>query len=167
MGHLKKVLSSKTMQEAWRRVFLTTDPFSNPFTRAIDNVLVFYPTVGYHLSEEQYEALLKSRQSENKFYLSEVEWQDDFFSRGAHWLCDSPSYDDYLSIPLMLENAIYSSTSVWGALMSHENHALVGGSKEFIERLRQNYPQWKTDKEKLRMSFLGQDPFVSIITALE
>ncbi len=37
-------------------------------------------------------------------------------------------------MPFVLENAIYSKTGKWGVIISHTEHALIGGEKSFVEK---------------------------------
>ena len=73
--------------------------------------------------------------------ISVVEYAEDFFKQGDHWWCQFPSYEDYLNLPLVLENAIYSIKGNWGIVISHEDHGVVGGTEEFINQVREQYPQ--------------------------
>jgi hypothetical protein len=114
--------------------------------------MIFYPTEGYHLSKTQYEAVISGIKAlgEEGFVLSEIEYDGDFFKRGRHWWCKCPPYDDYASLPLTLENALYSRNSKWGAVISHEDHAVLGGCRTFIDEIRTKYPKAPTDLRRLR-----------------
>jgi hypothetical protein len=47
----------------------------------------------------------------------------------------------------VLENALYSTSGQWGVILSAEDHAVVGGSKEFMTAFKNSYPQWSLDLE--------------------
>lgn len=61
-----------------------------------------------------------------------------------------PSYEDYSQLSLTLENAIYSRDGNWGVLISHEMHALIAGSREFMTALDEQYRGWSNDLRLLR-----------------
>jgi hypothetical protein len=132
----------------FHRVFANTDPFGYPFTSAVDAVLVFYPIEGYWLTRPQYDSVVNAARAlgDSTFYLSLVEHSGDWVARGEHWLCKFPRYEEYRGIEsLVLENALYSSSGRWGVLISHESHALVGGSREFVHHVMTGYPTWQQD----------------------
>lgn len=47
----------------------------------------------------------------------------------------------------MLENAIYSRLGRLGVILSAEDHAVVGGSSEFMAAFRRFYPRWPLDMD--------------------
>ena len=146
------------LRRTWASVFASTDPFTVPFTETIEAYVVFHPTDGYHLTRSQYEVLLAAARDvgDGHFFVSVVEYEPDFISEQDHWRCSFPSYDDYLRLPLVLENAIYSAQSQWGVLVSHEDHALVGGSREFMRHIHDSYPDWREDISRLRSTWVSQ-----------
>ena len=44
---------------------------------------------------------------------------------------------------------MYSMDLSWAAIVSHEEHALVGGSKDFISHVDQIYPAWRNEVTEL------------------
>lgn len=154
-----EIVPAEKLIAAWRRVFLATDPFAWPFTSAVEECKILYPTDGFHLSRSQYSAFINAVKSvgDEGFFLSIVESEDlSFLSRpSGHWWCEFPDYEDYCQINLALENAMFSPSFHWGVLVSHEMHALAGGSAEFMEAFAQNYPNWKEDVQALRLAWLG------------
>jgi hypothetical protein len=154
---IEQVREVGLLQDSWNRIFRTADPFSSPFLPHIRNCLVFHPTNGFHLAQRQYEAVCSAARAsgERGFALSVVEYAGDFFERGDHWRCQLPPYASYTEIPLVLENALYSLDSRWGLLVSHEDHAIVGGDAAFMERLRSEYPGWPVDVTSLRKAWEG------------
>lgn len=142
------------MAEAWRTIFRSIDPFAWPFAEDIKSFRVFYPTDGYHLTKSQLEALLSvlGAEREANFFLSIVESEDlDFLNRSwGHWSCLAPSYQEYSSVSITLENALFSVTGDWGVLVSHEMHALVGGDEQFLQQLDKEYKVFESDARKLR-----------------
>ena len=93
---------------------------------------------------------------DEQFFVSVVEYEPDFILERDHWRCSFPSYEEYVRLPLILENAIYSIESRWGALVSHEDHALVGGSREFMRYIHRSYPDWREDISRLRSTWVNQ-----------
>ncbi len=151
MPGIEKVQDVDQLRERWSSLFISNDPFVYPFVSRIEASSLFYPTEGYRLSREQYLAVTNAARAvgDKGFILSEVEWDEDFFERGKHWFCRFPSYEEYLSVPLGLENAIYSPNFTWGVLISHEDHAVLGGSKTFMDTIYAQYPRKQTDIEQL------------------
>jgi hypothetical protein len=146
------IVDVEPLRRGWRGIFASTDPFDVPFRSDVSACMIFYPTEGYHLTEAQYAAVTgAARQAgETRFVLSVVEYAGDFLQKGDHWACAYPEYQAYASLPLGLENALYSERSRWGVLVSHEGHAMVGGSDDFIRRVRELYPDWQADVARLR-----------------
>ena len=140
------------MRESWERIFSSNDPFCDPFSETVGSRLLFYPTDAYHLTDIQYNAVINTMRAldEEYFYVSVVEWAGDFFKRGTHWWCQRPSYDEYLKLPLILESALYSNSGVFGAIVSHEMHGIIGGNKVFIDTLKREYPTWRNDRERIK-----------------
>ena len=147
------------IRSAWECVFSTNDPFTWPFRHEVEVCRIFYPTDGYHLTEEQYSAATSAVQGvgEVGFLISIVESKGlAFLDRSwGHWSCDLPSYEEYCELPLTLENALYSRNGCWGILISHEMHALIGGSKAFMGVLGDRYQRWRKDLHLLRDAWLG------------
>lgn len=141
------------LKSAFYKVFLSTDPFGEMFQESIKSRLILCPIDGYYLEENQFSALQKVAKAldDDKFYVSEVEAgersfesiqeSDKYLTR--HWECDIPlSFKQYLDIPIILENAIFSVKGNWGILISHEEHAVIGGSIYFIKLFKEFYPAW-------------------------
>lgn len=143
------------LQGDWDQIFASCDPFGIPFTDVISSYLVFYPTSGYHLDAVQYLAIIQAAKilGDEGFWVSEIEWQSIGFAQASHWWCAFPAYSEYEQLPLVLENAVYSPRSSWGVMLSHEDHAIIGGSSQFIEHVKSFYPHWRADLEELRLSW--------------
>lgn len=142
------------IRSAWEHVFRSNDPFAWPFRPEFTVGRIFYPTDGYHLTKPQFMAIggALRRAGERGFFLSAVESEGlSFLERSwGHWACESLSYNDYCQLPLTLENAIYSRAGNWGVLISHEMHALISGSREFMTALARQYRGWSSDLRQLR-----------------
>lgn len=147
------------LRSAWQRVFSTSDAFVWPFNHDVEAFRIFYPTDGYHLTREQYSAMTAAflGTSKGRFFLSIVESEGlSFLDRTwGHWACDVPSYEEYSELPLTLENALYSMDGNWGILVSHEMHALIGGTAPFVAILDEQYQGWANDLRLLREAWLG------------
>jgi len=149
---MKKMIASVESLEiaaAWKGAFRSNDPFSWPFGEDMEMGRIFYPTDSFHLTRPQYSALLASIHGigEAGFYMSVVESEGLVFLERSwgHWTCDMPSYEEYSAIDLCLESALYSRNGNWGILISHEMHAIIGGSKSFIGALDKKYLDWAED----------------------
>jgi len=157
MKKLTDIETIKIFESNFIKVFKNKDPFDDCFTDNIQAKLLLFPTDGYYLQEEQFNVLRQaiSHLGEAGFFISEIE--GDCFSElsssesyeHGHWVGDvSSTFEDYADIPIVLENAVYSSCGNWGVLISHEGHAVLGGRKELIEQVQTLYPQYKTCKQR-------------------
>lgn len=134
------------LQKVFNKVFKINDPFGEMFQDYVKERLILCPTNGYCLDEDQYKALVETVASmgEAKICISEVESEDCFTSmRPNHWVVSTTTqYDGYIRLPLVLENSIYSLDGKWGILISHEEHAVIGGTQEFITKFKETYKSW-------------------------
>ena len=140
---------SSIVKDSWKRIFLKHDPFGDPFRAAIQERMVLFPTYGFYLGMQQYDALIKTLKDlgEKYFFLSITEDGEIESS----WKCYNPLYGEYCEIPHMsLELSIFSEFGSFGIMISHEDHAMIGGTKLFIETFKKYYPFWVTDRDKLR-----------------
>lgn len=157
MKKITGVETKKNLECNFQKVFKNKDPFDNCFTENIQTKQLLFPTEGYYLQREQFDALRKaiSQIGETNFYISEIE--GDSFSDSpssdsyeySHLMGESSStFEDYVNVPIVIENAIYSTYGKWGVIISHEGHAILGGSAELIETFKFLYPQYVTDKQR-------------------
>ncbi len=145
MSKIEPITGKSCIRKSWQRLFKSNDPFSVPFRPEIEACIIFPFTEGCALTLAQYEAIITAARTlgDQGFILSEVEWKGDFFERGKHWWCEFPRHEDYLIQAPILENALYSLHSRWGVLISHEWHAMVGGSETFMMNVDKMYPEWR------------------------
>lgn len=139
------------LKRIYEKVFLNYDPYE-PIVNvhSVSARVVLFPTDSYHLTDSQFRALKASIESreEKRFYTSEIGWAADSFQKGYHYLCFRPSFDNYTSLPIGVENALYGADGAWGLLISDELHALLACDENFLEVFRRNYPQLENDKEE-------------------
>ncbi len=148
MEILKTTEKIASLQKVFNLIFKSKDPFNEIFTENIYDNLLLRPTDGYQLTEEQFKALQKAiQETQNQdVFISITEYRDMFSSDSEHWKIDSNlDYDGYTNLGIFLENAIYSSDGTWGILISHENHAVIGGNPLFIDTFKKYYPSWQND----------------------
>jgi hypothetical protein len=145
------------LKNIFSKIFISNDPFSKVFVSSISNKILLYPTEGYYLSEKQFSALNNTIKQfgETSYYLSEIEGQafkgNDIDSIHPHQHLEldiNTTYADYIEKNIIFENAFYSSSGKWGAIISHEDHAILGGSKEFITIFKKFYSNCKDDQKK-------------------
>ncbi|OMD34715.1 hypothetical protein BSK56_33480 [Paenibacillus borealis] len=157
MKKIAEIEAIKNLERNFVKVFKNNDPFANCFTDNIQAKLLLFPTDGYYLQEEQFYVLRQaiSHFGEDDFFISEIE--GDSFSKSlssgsyehSHWVgATSSTFDDYTDIPIVIENAIYSTCGNWGVIISHEGHAVLGGNAELIEQVQSLYPEHVTCKQK-------------------
>jgi len=154
MDSLSETKDLEAIRSSWIQVFETNEPFQWPFQQHFEAGRLFYPTDGYHLTEEQYRSIVAASRAigEDALVLSIVESENlEFLDRTwGHWAGGIPSYSQYVELPLTLENALYSRNGEWGVLISHEMHALVSGSERFLAALGREYSAWSSDLRLLR-----------------
>ncbi|MEK5236052.1 hypothetical protein NST99_10170 [Paenibacillus sp. FSL L8-0470] len=141
-------------RKAFSLVFKSRNPFEEMFQSRISERLLLYPTCGTYLDDAQFSALMESAKKvgDMQCYISEVEAEPDSFIlpddseiyHPAHWEgpLSSGFYQEYRELTLVLNNAIYSKKGTWGVLISHEDHAVLGGSAIFVNEFKRNYPRW-------------------------
>lgn len=155
MERVQKADDISRLKNAFHCVFSKSDPFSDPFHKTLSERVLIFPTKGYYLQENQFHALMKTI-GESTFFVSESEGDSfnlsqDFHSElsAQHWIAENTvSYEGYQSMPLVVENALYSPQGEWGLQISHEDHAILAGNSLFIDSFKEAYPEWKEDKDK-------------------
>jgi hypothetical protein len=143
------------LKKYYKEIFLNNDPFGKVFNDFIEKKVLLFPTEGFYLSKKQYEILLNTLKIflEQEIYISEIEIGDASFESSEGYSFNhniikvDTSYEDYLKLPIFLENIMYSSSKTWGVIISHENHAVLGGSEELISKFSERY-NCNEDKKK-------------------
>lgn len=150
------------LKDVFYQIFSNNDPFGKMFVSSISNKILLYPTNGYYLSTKQFSILVQAIQifGESSFYLSEVEGEafieDDLCSVHSNKhleLSINTTYGEYESETIIFENAIYSCKGKWGIIISHEDHAVLGGCENFIKIFKKLYPEWEKDQQKFKAAF--------------
>lgn len=132
-----------------RQVFSTDDPFGQPFTANIPARRIIHEYF-YQIESPLLEAIVDAASSigDSGFYFSTL-WRpkDEVTEEAYHWYIPFEEISTYvtgddegLGRSLILENVLYSPQGKWGVMMSHEHHGLLGGSQEFMEKVRQLVP---------------------------
>ena len=145
--------------QAWKEIFVDSDPCKVPFTGQIAQHTVFYPTNRCFLTESQYEAVIQAAKNagDRGFILAVSDWRQQPKNRQKIWWCAFPSYKQYLKLlAVPCEHVLYSVQGSWGILTSDTNHALVGGDTHFIKAIQQAYPAWQQELTALRSTWKGQ-----------
>ncbi len=143
------------IKQIYFKIFLGNNPFENCFSKEIKKVNLLYPVDGYKLTREQYDALIFTISNiyiDEEIFISEIEAEsigEIFRSNNdidkyqfKHWIFDlSTTYDEYVKMDINVENAIYSSQGNWGIIISHEEHAIVGGNSKFFDIFKTKYKE--------------------------
>ncbi len=126
-----------------RTVFASTDPFAARFQEGIDARLILYPTDGYILNSNQFNALQTAAakvHGETRALLTIAEPHLVKPQCSDVWRVSLQSFSMYKHLhniaPISLENCHFSMNGLWGISISQEFHAVVGGSSEFINELQ-------------------------------
>lgn len=150
------------LKESYVRIFTSNNPFENCFSKDIKEINLLFPVDGYKLTKEQYDALLLAIRDiyvDEEMFISEIEAEsiedifrsnnDDFKYILKHWSIDlSTTYDEYAGLDINVENAIYSSKNNWGIIISHEEHAVIGGDAKFLDVFKTKYAKIDDSIEK-------------------
>lgn len=152
MRHLTEDDWSGQYRAAYERVFRSTDPFDAPLRPR--NRAILFP-VAFTLDREQFESLVGAARAVGDEALCVTITEGDSSEQrpdDRHWLVDFWDFTEYQGLPALgaLENAIYSPEGRWGLLISHEQHAVVGGCEAFMEALVGHWP----DSERGMADFL-------------
>ena len=162
---IKNTNIKQEMKTRFKDVFNGIDPFKEIFKDSIQEKLILFPTEGYYLSHKQFEALIRAVEfiGENEIYISEIESENDSFASSQsisesyqckHWIVkDLIDISEYSKILIVVENAIYSSLGNWGLVISHEEHAVLGGTSEFMKKFKDNYDSWEEDIDEFKKSW--------------
>ena len=160
MSSIHRPVDADAVVQAWSSVFTSTDAFAWPFRPGYLG-RIFFRTYGYHLTAEQYAALCAAIRAtgEDGFFMSivEVASMRDRLDPSEHWWCELPDYRAYSAVGLVLENALYSPKGTWGLVVSHELHALVGATPEFVQLLDRSYGTFADDLHALREEWHGNE----------
>ncbi|MFD2115273.1 hypothetical protein ACFSTH_07095 [Paenibacillus yanchengensis] len=157
MKKITEIEAIKNLEGNFIKVFKNKDPFDNCFADNIQAKILLFPTEGYYFQEEQFNVLRQaiSHIGEDVFFISEIEGNcfSEPLSSGSyehgHWVgAISSTFEDYTDIPIVVENAVYSTGGNWGAIISHEGHAVLGGSTELIEQVQSLSPEYVSCKQK-------------------
>lgn len=166
-NRLRSLPEIEEARTAFETVFQTADPFDQPFQAMIKARDLMYP-VGFCLdtSEIRVIASAAAQIGEREAYISITEgYRRTEWVAHDHWRI-SLSEDFYPALlsggfaPIM-ENAIYSVAGSWGILISHEQHAVVGGSREFVTEVNRHLPEprerltnflafWEENRERFK-----------------
>lgn len=149
---LRSVDTLDQIRVAFHLIFNSNDPFGKVFCDSISERLILCPTIGYYLNQHQFEAMIRAVEAvnESRIFLSEIEGKGAFQEQlgeneysGSHFEILIPvNYEEYTNTVLVVENALYSPTGKWGIIISHEEHAVIGGERSFMEKFKQFYPDW-------------------------
>jgi hypothetical protein len=139
-----------------REVFVNDDPFDNTFSPNVAKRLIVY-RCGNYIEPDLIEGLIaaasdlgdthcyltnlfRDGKKPNDYYISLSELQEEYVSSS----CNNVPIEERLDINLWIEYVIYSSQGKWGLMVSHEHHGMLGGSSEFINKIRQSVPNLDT-----------------------
>lgn len=129
---------------AFRNVFASFDPFSEPLRPDLEDRALVFP-IAYRLTEDQFAAVVRAARisGDPGICVSAVEGGEDAdYPFPRHWylqLWETSEYQRLTGIGV-LENAIYSPLGKWGIMVSQSDHAVVGGAKTAVEEILSAFP---------------------------
>lgn len=159
MERLAPEVWNKVYGSAFRAVFQATDPFDAPLTAEMTARGLLYP-VAYLLEPMQFAAVVTAARSvgDECLCLSVTEQFDGVSGTEAvHYIFDYWEGAEYQSLGEVgvLENALYSPSGQWGLLISHEQHAVVGGARMFWDTLVAEFPEIDSSLERFLQTWAG------------
>ena len=175
---IKILEDSNRARLAFHKVFSSTNPFEPAGRVDIPVRAVLFPTDSYHLDHTQFEALTSAAQTA-RFFISEMESIDPFDPHAPwkrkHWECTNLTFEEYSSLVIGVDNALYSENGSWGILLSHELHALLVCDEPFWQVFKDQYPNleqnfeefieyWRGIREDVGTETQWLTPFVSHLT---
>jgi hypothetical protein len=143
-------------------VFANFDSFGKPFQPSIASRLILYP-LAFWLATEELSGLRRAAAQigDDGFYewmcespghneplhgrLSKPEWDRDFDQHPPRYYAVSDDIEP--PSDRFLETAWLSSSGRWGMIISHEDHAVIGGTTDFIDALRKHLPALEIPQE--------------------
>lgn len=178
---IKSIEQIDQARTAFCRLFSSTNPFEPVGRTEYPVRVVIFPSDSYHLEREQFDALIHAARSnqETSFFISEMESSEPFDPNARwkrkHWECTDPTFEEYTSLPLGIENALYSESGLWGVLLSHELHGLLVCSEQFLKAFKTCYSNyaddfqefidyWQRIRDESQTETKWLDPFVAHLT---
>lgn len=145
---IKILQDSNRAKLAFHKLFSSTNPFEPAGRVDLPVRVVLFPTDSYHLDQAQFDALISAAQG-TRFFISEMESIDPFDPHARwkrkHWECTNPTFDEYASLMIGVDNALYSENGSWGVIISHELHALLVCDEQFWRVFGDGYPNCEHD----------------------
>lgn len=134
-----------------RKVFVNDYPFDNTFSFNITERLIVFPC-GNYIEPTLIEGLIAaaSELGEQNCYLTNLFLYED--TTNHYYLSLPELYEEYvnlsckilpeerLDLDCWIEYVIYSEQGTWGLMVSHEHHGMLGGSSQFINKIREFVP---------------------------
>lgn len=131
------------MKRAFHGVFRSTDPFVQPLQPDVVGRAILFPS-WENFRDYEWEAMIIAAASVGDYhaYFSSVEGHLPFNAHlhfrvrlieGSHGAVMERLFG-YGYVPFV-HSALYSPSGTWGALTSHNIHAVVGGPLQFVEEL--------------------------------
>jgi hypothetical protein len=146
------------------RLFKSFNAFDEPFTSAVPNRLLLFPTDGFILTETQFAALaiaaaVVTGESGAICVPTEFLELSNLPSHIEHMELGLTSYSTYVTLrdegPILVENAIVSKSGRWCALVSQESHAIVAGDEAFIRAFQASYADAPHDIDRFVQAWQG------------
>jgi hypothetical protein len=141
------ILKFNGIREAWShvdKIFQGWDPFLPSAHTNFPVRAVLYPTDGYDLRKDQFEAVKYAARhvGDTCFGMAQLEARDvDDLVDSWQWKAPlTTTYEQYISIGTPgLEQCIFSINAHWGLIISHESHALLACMEEFWLAFSEKY----------------------------
>ncbi|MEL4896597.1 hypothetical protein [Crocosphaera sp. Alani8] len=134
-----------------RKVVVNDDPFRNPFSPNITERLILFrcePYLEFNLIEGLITAA--SYLGDTHCYLRNfsllIDPETKIIEPQNYYMSLSEFYEEQVGAGLNIDFSfwidyiIYSPQGTWGLMISHESHGMLGGSPQFINKIREFVP---------------------------
>jgi hypothetical protein len=129
-------------EKAYITVFAKGDPYDKPFNPGINPRLLLY-SYRWRLHEPWVDPVVKTlrENGEQGFFVTALERpKPETPGQYYHWYVPINEATTYGQVVFSQQNAVYSTSGLWGIICSDEDHALVGGLKLLIDNIKTSVP---------------------------
>lgn len=167
MSHIYILTDEQDQLEAepiLRKIFANDDPFDNLFSLNISERLILYRCESY-LEAELIEGLISAAfdLGDTHCYLTNlspsIDPQTHIIEPNHYYILLSELSEEQvgssnnINFNFWIDYVIYSPQEKWGLMRSYEYHALLGGSAEFINKVREFVPNLDEQVEVFLQKF--------------
>lgn len=136
------------------RIFAELDAFGSPFADGVVERALLFP-VPIELEPGQIAALRAAARAvgDETIFMEEIESSRH---EERFWELSTDEGAPYVVADPWLDTALFSPAGTWGVLVSHEDHAVLGGPPEFMRMVAAEFPATELPPQNVFMG--GREP---------